>query len=337
MKKLIYLLFAFGISGQIIGQDAAFTQFNFVPTYLNPAFTGGLSQHRFAAGYRNQWPGVKKSFVSYLVSYEQSLHKYNSGIGVYVLQDVAGTSNLSNTQVGVNYRYAITLNSDYKLKFGLQAAYNQKKYAMNKLVFNDQFITGAAQSQDVDAATPPAQFIDLGSGILLDSKLIWFGISARHLNQPNESLKGGSQKLPLFISAHGGYKYEIERSEKIDDPSPQTIGMLFNYRHQGVNDQLDIGASYFYKVINFTVWYRGIPFKTYNTGYSNSESLAFLLSYEPLGKGYRIGYSYDFTISTLTSQNTTGAHEITLGYEFGQRAAAATKKFRKSIGDSMKF
>lgn len=337
MKKIICLLLALGMSGHIVGQDASFTQFNTVPTYLNPAFTGGLSKHRAAAAYRNQWPGVQKSFATYMVSYDQNVSKYSSGIGGYVMQDIAGTSNLSSTQVGLNYRYALTLNADFKLKMGLQACFNQKKYTMSKLVFNDQFITGAAQSQDVDAATPPAQFVDFGTGALLESKLIWFGVSARHLNQPNESLKGGKQPLPMFISAHGGYKYEIERSEKIEDPSPQTIGVLFNYKHQGINDQLDIGASYFYKMINFTLWYRGIPFKTYKSGYSNSESLAFLLSYEPLGKGYKVGYSYDFTISSLTSKNTSGAHEITLCYEFGSKEAVATKKFRKSIGGSMKF
>ncbi len=304
--------------------------------YLNPAFAGaGSSIHRFAAAYRNQWPGVERGYSTYMASYDGSLVKYNAGAGLYFLQDQAGSSYLTNTQIGLNAAYAFDLNLKFKLRGGLQACFNQKKYQVNKLTFNDQLITNSPTSLDAGGSSTPLQFFDVGSGLLLDSKLMWFGVSARHLNQPDQSLLGKGAALPMLISAHGGYRYEIVKPEKAEDVSPHSIGGLLHYRHQGANDQLDIGAAYFYKVINFTMWYRGIPFKTY-TGYSNNESLAFLIAFEPIGKGFKVGYSFDYTISTLSSKTTAGAHEITLSHEIGSKGPMK-RKSRKAIGGSMKF
>lgn len=338
MKKLLYLICVLGMVSGNFAQDASFTQFNTVPLYLNPAFAGASKGiHRFAAAYRNQWPGVERNYSSYMASYDASLVKYNTGVGLYFMQDVAGSSYLTNTQAGLDLNYAFDVDVKWKIRAGLQACYNQKKFQPSRLKFNDQFITGASVSNDVAAANS-IQYFDVGAGALLESKLIWVGFSARHLNKPDQSMmgKGASNELPMLLSVHGGYKYEIVKPEGIDDPSPNTFGVLMHYRHQGVNDQLDIGASYFYKLINFTVWYRGIPFKTYNSNFGNSESVAFLLAYEPMDKPFTIGYSYDYTISSLSSKVTAGAHEITISHFIGSKGLTK-KKSRKAIGGSMKF
>ncbi|MBP9068259.1 MAG: PorP/SprF family type IX secretion system membrane protein [Bacteroidia bacterium] len=332
----MYLFFVLGMVSESFGQDAEFTQFNSVPQYINPAFAGaGPTIHRFAGAYRNQWPGVERGFSSYLASYDGSLVKYNAGAGLYFLQDQAGSSYLTNTQMGLNLAYAFDIDRNFKLRAGLQACFNQKKYQVSRLIFNDQLITNSPTSLDGNGPASPMQFFDVGSGLLLDSKLMWFGVSARHLNQPDQSLLGKGSVLPMLISAHGGYRYEIVKPEKPEDVSPHSVGGLLHYRHQGINDQLDIGVAYFFKMINFTVWYRGIPFKTYKD-YSNSESIAFLLGFEPIGKGFKVGYSYDYTISSLSSKTTAGAHELTLGYEIGSKGPAK-RKSRKAIGGTMKF
>ncbi len=334
----MYLFLALGTVSVSFGQDAQFTQFNSVPQYLNPAFAGNSDGiHRFAAGYRNQWPGVERGYSNYFVSYDGSLEKYHAGGGLYVMQDAGGTSYLTNTQVGLNAAYAVEVNRKYKFRAGLQACYTQKKFQPGKLIFNDQLITNQA-SLDATVAATSISYFDVGAGGLLDSKLFWLGVSARHLNKPDQSLmgKGASAELPMFLSVHSGFKYEIVKPEKFDDPSPHTIGGLIHYRHQGVNDQLDIGVNYFYKVISFTVWYRGIPFKTYGSGYTNTEGVAFCLAYEPMDKPFRIGYSYDYTLSKLSSKVTAGAHEITLGHVIGSKRGGP-RKSREAIGGKMKF
>lgn len=335
MKKLLYVLLVFGCVTKVFAQDPEFTQFNSVPIYLNPAFTGSTNEHRFGAAYRNQWPGIQKTFSSYMASYDYNMSKFNSGLGGFIIQDKAGSSVLTNNQFGLNYSYGLDLDVHNRLKGGLQACFSQKSYNYNLLTFNDQLITGSQVS--LDEANPAAtiQYFDVGAGLVWESKLYWFGFSARHLNQPNVSLRGGNETLPVLFSAHGGYIFEIVKAESVDAMSTHYIQPLFHYRHQSVNDQLDIGANYFYKVINFAVWYRGLPFKKYKPSYSTQESVAFMLGYQPKGKGFKIGYSYDLTISSLSRQNSGGAHEVTLVYEVGK--AKPTRKSRNSIGGSMKF
>jgi len=337
VKKLLSLIFVLGMVSGNFAQDAEFTQFNSVPLYINPAFAGaGKGIHRFAAAYRNQWPGFDRHYTTYMASYDASIVKYNTGAGLYFIQDQAGSSYLTNTQIGLDAAYSFALNVKWNIRGGLQACYNQKRFQQNRLVFNDQLITSSATTETF--ATNSVQFFDVGAGLLLESKLMYFGISARHLNQPDQSMvgKGASSELPMLISAQGSYRYEIVKPENIDDESPHTIGGLLHYRHQGINDQLDLGVSYFYKLINFTVWYRGIPFKTYSKNFGNSESVAFLLAYQPLDKPFTIGYSYDYTISSLSSRTTAGAHEITISHTIGSKGRVV-RKSRKAIGGSMKF
>ncbi|MFO0356066.1 MAG: type IX secretion system membrane protein PorP/SprF [Sphingobacteriaceae bacterium] len=336
MKNLIYIVAIIALGGKLYAQDPEFTQFNSVPLYLNPAFTGATNEHRFGAVYRNQWPGLEKSFVSYMVSYDYNWSKKNSGLGGFVLQDKAGSSNLIGTQVGANYSYVLPLSDGIDIRGGLQARYGQRKFQYANLQFNDQFVTGAATSLDASADAPPIMYFDAGTGVLIESDMFYFGFSANHLNRPNVSLKGGNQPLNVLYSLHGGYKYALTNGDSPEKDPQQTIGGLFHYRHQGVNDQLDLGVSYFNRMINFTVWYRGIPMKTYKPTNTNHESLAFLIGFEPADKKIKVGYSYDLTISNLGLANTSGAHEVTVRYELGKKPSSG-RKARQAIGGSMKF
>lgn len=76
--------------------------------------------------------------------------------------------------------------------------------------------------------------------------------------------------------------------------------------------QLDLALYYFKNPIVFGIWYRGLPgFKAYQPGYGNNDALALIVGLRK--NGFRIGYSYDITISRLVS-STGGAHELTLSY-----------------------
>lgn len=336
MKNLIYIVVLIASGVRLYAQDPAFTQFNAAPIYLNPAFTGATNQHRFGAIYRNQWPGLDKSFVSYMVSYDYNLVNKNSGIGGFIMQDKVGSSNLIGTQVGASYSYLMRLTDAIDLRAGLQARYGQRKFNYVDLKFNDQFITGASVSQDAGVDAPPIMYFDAGSGVLLEAEQFWVGFSANHINKPNVSLRGGKEPLNMLMSAHGGYKYILTRGSSPEKENIQTIGALFQYRHQDVNDQLDFGVSYFHTFVNFTVWYRGLPLKTYKPTYKNRESLAFLIGFEPVDKKIKVGYSFDLTISKLGLATTSGVHEISIRYELG-KAPPSGHKARQIIGGSNKF
>ena len=318
MKQIRYIIFSICLVSLVKAQDPQFTQFYATPLFLNPAFTGLTYEHRFTAAYRNQWPGIKNAYTTYMAAYDYNLSDLNSGVGGFVLQDIAGTSNLVTTQFGLNYAYRIKINKNTEVRAGLQMGMHQKRISFERLVFNDQLITGASRSRDA-SQTEPVNYFDAGVGGLLNSTNYLIGASAKHLNQPNVSLMGNIEPLPLFFSVHGGYRYIISARGSNKSKIEEYVSASVHYRHELRYDQLDFGAYYFYKFINLGVWYRGLPYKKYKPGYPTRESLALLLGLEIPDKNLRVGYSYDLTLSNLGINNTQGAHEVTLIYEIAQK------------------
>ena len=119
-------------------QDPQFTQFYASPMYLNPAFTGVTTEHRFVANYRNQWPGVSKAYQTSMASYDYNLSDLSSGVGLTVMQDKAGTAGLTHTQIGASYAYHFKISKFTEIRMGANVNYNMKRLDFSKLKFNDQ-------------------------------------------------------------------------------------------------------------------------------------------------------------------------------------------------------
>jgi type IX secretion system PorP/SprF family membrane protein len=322
LKKLFYIIVCFISALQLSAQDPQLTQFYAAPQYLNPAFTGLTTEHRFVANYRNQWPGIRKTYQTSMAAYDYNLSDVNSGIGVFAMQDVAGTAGLKHTQAGLNYAYRFTVRKTSELRAGVSVSYNMKSLGFSKLTFNDQLVTGSSVSLD-GTTYGQRNFVDIGAGLLYNSSKYWVGGVVKHLNRPNVSLVGGQEPLPMFIGIHGGYRYIIESKGR--NALKRYVSVSFSYKHELKNDQLDLGFYYFHSPISFGFWYRGIPFKNYAPGYVNNESFALLIGTEIPKRNLRIGYSYDMTLSHLGINNTTGAHEISLVYEYAQRKKRKAK------------
>jgi type IX secretion system PorP/SprF family membrane protein len=331
-KKFIYIFIIFSSSIGLFAQDPQFTQFYAAPLYLNPAFTGLTYEHRFTANYRNQWPGIKTAYTTYMATYDYNVSNMNSGIGGFILQDRAGTSNLVTTMGGVNYAYRVKVGKYSECRGGVSLVMNQKKIDNTKLIFNDQFITGSSVSQDA-LAVDKVNYFDMGLGALFNSTNYWIGFSGRHLNQPNASMVGNIEPLPISGSIHGGYRYIITARGSGKTKLEEFVSASFNIRHEQKYDQLDIGAYYFKSFVNVGLWYRGLPIKKYKPGYPNRESLALLVGLEIPDKNFRVGYSYDATISNLKINNTQGSHEVSIVYEI----ASKRKRNKRALVSCPKF
>lgn len=303
------------LSTLLKAQDPQFTQFYASPMYLNPAFAGVTYEHRFVVNYRNQWPGISKAYQTYMASYDYNMSEINSGLGITVMQDKAGTAGLTNTQFGVNYAYHFKVSKFAEIRMGANLNYNMKRIDFNKLRFNDQITTGSGTSIEVENYEP-LNFMDFAAGALLNSTEYWLGFSAKHLTEPNSSLTGDKVPLPLSISLHGGYRFIIEQKSK---ELKRYVSPAFNYRHEQKYDQLDIGVYYYHLPLNVGLWYRGLPFKKYAATYSNREAIAVLVGFDLTDYNLRVGYSYDITVSKLGISNSKGAHELSLIYEIAQK------------------
>jgi type IX secretion system PorP/SprF family membrane protein len=311
-------------------QDPQFTQFYAAPMYLNPAYTGLTYEHRFVLNYRNQWPGISKTYQTYMASYDYNMANLNSGLGVLVMQDRAGIAGLTHTQIGVNYSYHFKIGKFTEIRMGANLSYNMKRIDFTKLKFNDQINSGSSVSNEAGSYTP-LSYMDFGAGALLNSTKYWLGLSAKHLSQPNASLTGDQIPLPVTLSLHGGYRFVLE--EKTRNDLKRYFSPAFNYRHQQKYDQLDIGVYYYHLPLNVGLWYRGLPFKKYGPTYTSQESVAVLIGFDLTSYNLRMGYSYDITISNLGVGNSQGAHEVSLIYEIAQKK----KRNKKVLVSCPKF
>ena len=325
MKNKLHIFILFLTSLNVLAQDPQFTQFYAAPQYLNPAYTGLTVEHRFVANYRNQWPGIRKTYQTMMAAYDYNISDVSSGIGIFAMQDVAGTAGLKHTQAGLSYAYRFTVRKTSELRAGVSVSYNMKSLGFSKLVFNDQFVTGSSTSLD-GTTYGQRNFVDIGAGLLFNSAKVWIGAAVKHLNRPNTSLIGGSEPLPMHIGVHGGYRYILEARGNSKAQLKKYVAASFNYKHQLKYDQLDLGLYYFHMPLNIGIWYRGIPFKNYSPLFINNESFALLIGFEIPKRNLRVGYSYDLTISSLGINNTTGAHEVSLVYEYAQKRKRKAKR-----------
>ena len=100
VKRIIYLVgLSFIILTDSFGQDPTFSQFYANALYLSPSFAGATNEYRLAVNYRDQWPAVPGVFNTYSISFDKAMPNFNSGIGVLATYDVAGSGNLSTTNI----------------------------------------------------------------------------------------------------------------------------------------------------------------------------------------------------------------------------------------------
>ncbi len=306
-------LFGMMKAGEIRAQDPQTTQFYATAPQLNPAFAGSTEENRITTFYRNQWPGIPGRYVTYGFSYDVYVPKINSGFGVVFSADEAGTGQLGSNNFGLQYAYEFKLTRKLHIRPALQFGWSSRGLLnWSALTFGDALNrdNGSGSLESLSRFELVQNFFDFGAGFLMYSENYWLGFSSRHINRPNEGfVVGATSPLPIWSSLHGGYRFEIE--PRAGGPDSDLL-VSFNYRHQGGFDQLDVGFHYDSHPITYGVSYRQLLWKENPAQSANHDAIALLMGYSDAN--WRLGYSYDFTISDLSWGVTDGGHELTLTY-----------------------
>ncbi|MCH6236349.1 type IX secretion system membrane protein PorP/SprF [Cognataquiflexum rubidum] len=321
MGKYIVILFMALTVGFAQAQDTQFSQFYAAPLFLNPAFAGSSEITRVGFNFRNQWPALDQSFVAFSAYADHFIESKNSGIGIIVNGSRESLANLQNTEVGLLYSYRLKLGQSSFLHMGIQGSYASRSASFDEVVLSTQLdISKGVVLPGAGGAIPDDRqrnFADLHTGLFYYNDRFWLGVSGHHLTQPNISyLDLDKDILPIRYSAHGGVKFDLVPGAINDyfnnSRQERTLSLAFNYKRQGLYDQLDFGMELFFDPIILGVWYRGFPTRI---GLPNNEALIGLIGFS-LQSGIDLGYSYDFTLSQLGWRNSGGAHEVSLRYSF---------------------
>jgi type IX secretion system PorP/SprF family membrane protein len=305
-RILLPLILFIGLLSDLKAQDPQFTQFYANPLYLNPAFAGTARCPRICMNYRNQWPNLSGTYVTYSAAYDMHINALAGGIGAMVTTDDQARGTLKTTNFSLLYSYLAPINRTFSLKFGLQATYLQKSLDKTKLNFGDMIDARRGFVWNTNEAVPSVskRNVDFSAGLLGYSKNYFFGFAAHHINQPDEGLLGSS-KLPAKFTGHAGAIIPLEKGNE----SYLSPNILFQAQQKF--QQLNIGLYYVKGSFVAGLWYR------------NADAVIALVGIQ--NANFKFGYSYDITVSKL-SGNTAGSHEISLQIQF--ECKQKRKKYR---------
>ena len=236
------------------------------------------------------------------------------------------------------YAYEVKVSRNFFSRIGFGAGMVRRQLDWNRLRFGDQLneITGPVDpngNPTVSMEQPPESLsrniFDLSVGVLIYSNRFYLGGSIHHINNPNESFyavsDGINSGLPLRYTIHGGMDIDIG-PDNISSPqafiSPNVL-----YIRQADFSQVNVGAYLGYGKVYGGLWYR-------HSG-GNRDAVIGLAG---VRHGiFRIGYSYDFTLSGLANQNTGGSHELSVMFDFSQSEKAQRQRKSRRFSDCFRM
>ncbi len=294
-----------------IGQDYTYSQFYANPLYLNPALAGSEFCPRVSLNYRDQWPALPGSFAAYGVSFDKYVGFLHGGLGVTVNYDKSGEASINKAQINAMYAYNLIISSEISANLALQAGYGQKSVGWDDLIFSSQIDPGTGNT--LPANPQPTDFdgnvnyADFAGGFLLGYDEKYFlGGAVHHLTQPDVSFfRETNNFLKMKFTAHAGANIDFDNGYRRSATPGFIVSPNVLYQQQGTFKQLNVGSYFTFASFTAGLWYR----------YAFENTDAAIVSIGFTKDNLRAGYSFDYTVSKLTS-TTGGAHEVSVAWIF---------------------
>lgn len=286
------------------GQQIHYSQFFLTPQTTNAAQIGDFSgTARIGGIHRSQWLGIEEAGANSTSLYIDApvIRGFRKndwvGVGVGIVNDVAGIAkiNVINLNLGLSYHLALSKDQQSVLSFGAQLGANSLNIDDSSLRWEDG-IRNSNQSVDdfrlnSDEST---QFRSVGVGVQWKqqmNKMMKFkiGFAVHNINKPEMSFfelpdSISQPNLPSRNTISGQFGIKVSKKleleplfliQSIESDNEMLIGMNA-YTPVGTKNKLQYGAAY--RLQDAFILYLGL-----------------------LNENYRLGLSYDFTVSELAS------------------------------------
>ena len=346
MKKIVTFLALIVLSGYLGAQqtEPMFTQFYNTPLQLNPANAGLFAgRGRIITNYKRQWESFGDAFQTIAVSGDFQLARELSGgdffgMGIDILQDKAGSSELKNFlgNVSLSYTKAMDRDKSHFMSVGFVGGYGQRSINPTTINWGGQWTQNGFDNsiyttdQAMDQA---ASYFDLGAGVNYyysrpdDLVKFYLGVAGFHLNQPKISFLGDEDVvIARKFNVNAGFKYYFGTG-KAYSIFPNVI-----YSWQGPSFVAIFGADVEYRIDG----------GSRSTGTRKYTSVAFGVysrwsqTFSPVVKlhkaGFSLAFSYDFEIGNVTRiTNGMGGMEVSLKYRVGFRSGRESKNINNAF------
>lgn len=314
---LAILCFAGAAHAQIYFQNTLYTFNQFV---YNPAAAGlpqaGLVQGpRLTLMGRSQWAGINGAPRTGTLAFQHYDSTYSSAIGAMLVYDDIGP--FSTSRVDLAYAFVLPV-GDLRLRFGVNGGIQNRRIGAtwNPEDPNDPTLPLTPQS----AVLP-----SLGAGLMLSHATgkFFVGISAQDLLEPSlEGLLltpgiGEESAVSRSFFLMGGYRFDIGSRSSL---TPSVF-----LRTEGSRPQADFSLQWNYKPLIVGLNYRA----------NSQDSFSGLLGFQISDRTF-LGYSYDYTLSSLNASSDVHTHEVVLSYAF-PRSARNPNKTKDILNDPTPF
>ncbi|EHO09795.1 PorP/SprF family type IX secretion system membrane protein [Myroides odoratimimus] len=299
-----------GISLLLIGcfqtmqaqQDPQYTQYMYNTNMINPAYAGSRGTLNVFGMYRTQWVGLDGAPKTANVSVSTPLGESGLGLGVNFTNDRIGAMDENN--ISVDLAYAIDLNADYKLAFGLKGTANLLSVDYTKLNIHNP--TDPVSQENINNKFNP----NIGAGVYLYSDKAYVGLSVPNFlttdRYDDNDITTMRQKMHFYLM--GGYVFDV--SENLLFKPAALVKAV-----SGAPLQVDLTA-------NFLIYDKF----TLGGAYRWDASVSALAGFQ-VNDNLFVGYSYDFETTALKRYNS-GSHEIFLRFElFNRRSTINAPRF----------
>ncbi len=301
--------FYFSSTLNVKGQDVPYSQFVASGIYLNPALVGSNICPRVKLFHREQWTSIPRAYSNTHVMFDWHSYRIDSGLGFSYKNDSQGDGLLQSHHIRASYSKPIKLSDRWSMRAGIYAAYALRQLNWNKLEFVDQLDPNHGFIHNTQVLTPEETNIhypDFGSGITFNyNNKLYTGFSINRLFRPEINYYDHmSERLNMKFSGHLGYVIPLTDNWQHDRDWEKNATLTPNilFEKQGYFYQVT-GGFYFSRDPVFAgVWARH--------AFENMDAIVFNLGFQQ--PKYKVGYSYDFTISPLTARSSGGSHEISL-------------------------
>jgi type IX secretion system PorP/SprF family membrane protein len=328
-RKNIYraLVFTLTISG-LNAQDVHFSQYNEIPSVINPALAGVSYDTRVIGQYRTQWGSVGQAYNTYGISLEQAIkHKKLKSnyfaISANIIRDMAGDARMGMLTPNLGLSYIQMINKQMKVSGGLQGGFVYRTIDVNKLRWDRQF-----NGYEYDPSRPSGEGVprssitsyDLGGGINFnyaqsdkfisakDGNKLNVGFSAFHYQIPKNSFFNSSERLYTRYCVYFNGDFNIPNTKNAVMPS-------FIYMRQGPSSEFIIGALYKFILVDQSMYTSIKKPSAFSIGvqYRYRDAIIPCMLYQ--FDKYAIGVAYDVNVSALTpASRRNGAMEVMLRY-----------------------
>jgi type IX secretion system PorP/SprF family membrane protein len=293
------------------------SQYFSAPLHLNPALAGISYGPRVTANYRNQWSGLGDGFnggyTTYMAGFDMHIDAIRAGVGALFVGDQIANGLYGSYRASIMYSQQIKFNRKMALKIGVEGTYLHTQIKWNELLWSDMInpLTGFYNNVNVPNPTSepnPARTYsnngDMSAGLVFFTENLYIGFAANNMLMHKISFTGNEQRgTPLNFVGHFGGNFNVRHAKELRYNIWVSPNVLFV--NQGKSFQAE------------ATFLTGISFAYFGLGYRNViKNSDAVIGYVGFKKGkFRVGYSYDFTISKLLGK-TGGTHELSFTFNW---------------------